>query len=49
MKVRMTGDYFCRAGWGKDLSGAVETKSPSINDVVLKVESTNRKNTAGNA
>jgi len=44
----VTGEYFCRAGWAKDLSGSVATGKPNTNDVVLMVDNiTNAKNTTG--
>jgi len=33
-----TGEYFCRAGWGKDVDGVIPTATPSLNDVVLEVQ-----------
>ena len=35
------GDYFCRAGWAKDLSGVVPTATPNLNETVLLVENNN--------
>lgn len=32
------GEYFCRAGWFQDVSGAVATASPKSHDIVLEVE-----------
>jgi hypothetical protein len=31
------GEYFCRAGWAKDLAGVVPTGNPGVNEVVLEV------------
>ena len=33
-----TGEYFCRAGWGKDLAGVIATGNPGPADVVLEVQ-----------
>ena len=30
-------DYFCRAGWAKDPTGAIQTQQPGPTDVVLEV------------
>jgi len=44
----VTAEYFCRAGWAKDLNGVVATGKPNTNDVVLMVDNiTNAKNTTG--
>ncbi len=32
------GEYFCRAGWVKDLSGAIATATPNKNESVLMVD-----------
>lgn len=44
-----TGEYFCRAGWAKDKEGIVPTATPEKNETVLKVDNSQRKNTAGEA
>ena len=42
------GEYFCRAGWAEDLSGKIETASPSTTDVVLKVQGNKQDTTTEN-
>lgn len=37
-----TGEYFCRAGWVKDLDGVIPTASPSLSDTVLEVQPINQ-------
>lgn len=32
------GNYFCRAGWAKDLSGVVPTGNPGPSEVILEVQ-----------
>lgn len=34
------GEYFCRAGWARDLSGTIPTGNPGPADVVLEVQDT---------
>lgn len=41
------GEYFCRAGWVKDMSGAVATATPGPNDVVLRVNKVSQVTKAG--
>ena len=38
------GEYFCRAGWVKDMDGVVETAKPSLNEVILKVANSSHGN-----
>lgn len=32
------GEYFCRAGWVKDLDGNVVTNKPNANEVILEIQ-----------
>jgi len=41
------GEYFCRAGWVKDISGKVVTAKPNRDDVILKVDGSKKENKAG--
>jgi len=44
-----TGEYFCRAGWAKDLSGVIKTGKPEKNETILMVDNSNHKNVAEEA
>lgn len=41
------GEYFCRAGWVKDLDGKVPTASPKTDEVVLVVQSVRKQAKVG--
>ena len=43
------GEYFCRAGWTKDLAGKVKTEAPEKGDIVLMVQDINQNNVVGTA
>ena len=44
-----TGDFFCRAGIGKDMAGKVATSKPKSNEVItLDVQSINQKESVSN-
>ena len=43
-----TAEYFCKAGWAKDLTGTYETKTPDKSETVLFVEDVNQTQTQTN-
>ncbi len=43
-----TGEYFCRAGWAKDVNGVVATGNPDKTDTVLMVDSVKKQATVEN-
>lgn len=42
------GEYFCKAGWVKDLSGIIPTANPSPTDIILHVQDSIQTNTVVN-